>query len=591
MAEVWEGRDDVLSRPVAVKILYSHLTADPQIRERFRREAVMAARLVHPGIVSIFDAGVESPEELSAPAGADPRHQRARPDAAWPGPPSTAFIVMELVPGETLRDLIARCGPLPVPLAVDIAAQVADALAYAHARGLVHRDIKPANVLLGDDDGDEVRVKVADFGIAKATAYAADLTANGTVLGTPKYMSPEQVEGREPDARGDLYSLGVVLFEMLAGRPPFEGGGSDIVAALAHVQRPVPSLDQCRADLPEELSELVASLLVKNPDHRLSSATDLGVSLAAVQSRLEADGAGSVLLPPGGRSHHNRSTDTWGADGWSTDAGSEGTIAVEDARASTNLDLGPGDSARIEASASDGATLRSEGWRSEGGSGTSALTVGALSEASRGGGAHRRALAGPIGHRRRFRGPTLLVGLLVVAGCLATLALVRGPQPGAPSRNGPGPTSPAGIARGAVHSLRVLSVHEMAEGWNRPDDNLAELDNVIGSNPLAVWESAQYQGPDFGGSGGFGLVLQLGGEHVVHDLDVTSTMRGWSAEAFVSGTDAPTLAGWGDATSRASGIEGDHTFSLGGRTGSWVLFWIVSPGPSWQAVVGKVTVS
>ena len=162
---------------------------------------------------------------------------------------------MELVPGETLRDLIARAAPLSPRLATAIAAQVADALAYAHAQGLVHRDIKPANVLLRDEGSDVVRVKVADFGIAKAAATAGgDLTASGTVLGTPKYLSPEQVQGKEPDARADLYSLGVVLFEMLAGRPPFQES-TDMATALAQVQQPVPALDELVPGLPRQLTE------------------------------------------------------------------------------------------------------------------------------------------------------------------------------------------------------------------------------------------------------------------------------------------------------------------------------------------------
>ena len=228
MAEVWEGRDEVLSRPVAVKMLLAHLAADPHLRERFRREAVTAARLVHPGIVATFDAGVTPLGEAGAGTGSLlsggwSRDESESLELAWPAPTSTAFIVMELVPGETLRDLMARACPLPPDLAVALIAQVTDALAYAHAQGLVHRDIKPANVLLRDEGGGMVRVKVADFGIAKAAAAAGgDLTASGTVLGTPKYLAPEQVQGHEPDARADLYSLGVVLFEMLAGAPPFK---------------------------------------------------------------------------------------------------------------------------------------------------------------------------------------------------------------------------------------------------------------------------------------------------------------------------------------------------------------------------------
>ena len=171
MAEVWEGRDEVLGRAVAVKVLRSHLSGDATFIERFRREAVTAARLSTPGIVATYDTGLDA---------------------------GTAYIVMELVTGRTLRQLLDGAGPLDVGLATAIAAQIAGALAHAHHAGLVHRDVKPANVLVCDDEVSGVRVKVTDFGIAKARAgIGTDLTQTGTVLGTPKYLSPEQVQGRD----------------------------------------------------------------------------------------------------------------------------------------------------------------------------------------------------------------------------------------------------------------------------------------------------------------------------------------------------------------------------------------------------------
>ncbi|MGH8922322.1 MAG: protein kinase domain-containing protein, partial [Actinomycetes bacterium] len=219
MAEVWEGYDETLSRPVAVKVLKTHLAADDSFRERFRREAITAARLVHPNVVATFDTGLDA---------------------------GTAFIVMELVRGWTLRELLSERGPLPPALAVVITDQIADALGYAHRSGLIHRDVKPANVLLCDDDASMPRVKVADFGIAKATEQLdLDLTQTGMLIGTPKYLSPEQVDGREPDARADLYALGVVLFEMLAGRAPFTAQ-TDLAVALAHLQELPPLVGSLR---------------------------------------------------------------------------------------------------------------------------------------------------------------------------------------------------------------------------------------------------------------------------------------------------------------------------------------------------------
>ena len=190
MAEVWEAVDQVLDRPVAIKVLHPHLAGDQAFVERFRREAIAAARLTHPSIVAIYDTHSSEGEEA---------------------------IVMELVRGMSLREHLDDNGSLTAPEAVTIGVRVAEALATAHRAGLVHRDIKPANILLCEDE----RVMVADFGIAKLTD--ADHTTEGTVLGTAKYLAPEQVSGTTVDARTDLYSLGIVLYEMVCGRVPFSG--------------------------------------------------------------------------------------------------------------------------------------------------------------------------------------------------------------------------------------------------------------------------------------------------------------------------------------------------------------------------------
>ncbi|MDE3206893.1 MAG: serine/threonine protein kinase [Acidobacteriota bacterium] len=263
MAEVWEAHDEVLSRPVAVKILQSHLAADGVFLERFRREAVTAARLAHPGIVSTFDTGADA---------------------------GTAFIVMELVRGRNLRQWLDSFGRMEPWQAVAVGRQVADALSYAHQAGLVHRDIKPANILLVEDEWGGMRVKVTDFGIAKAGMEAgADLTRTGMVLGTPKYLSPEQIRGADPDARADLYSLGVVMYEMLVGSPPYVGE-TDMATALAHLGDKVPKPSASVRGIPSGLDRVVYDLLAKSPDRRVSSGMEL-------RRRLDALGP---LGPPGG---------------------------------------------------------------------------------------------------------------------------------------------------------------------------------------------------------------------------------------------------------------------------------------------------
>jgi serine/threonine-protein kinase len=249
MAEVWEGKDEILDRPVAIKVLHPRLAGDDEFQERFRLEAVAAARLAHPNIVGTFDTGIDD---------------------------GVAYIVMELVVGRTLRDVLGDEGPLPVAKAVAIAAAVADALDYAHRAGIVHRDVKPGNILVGQDG----RVKVADFGIAKA-ATDTDLTQPGALLGTAKYLAPEQVSGKPQDRRSDVYGLGVVLYEMLRGKPPFTGD-SDMAVAYQHAHADPPRLRQLRPDVSRRLESIVMKAMAKSPDQRFATAGDMRAALLSV---------------------------------------------------------------------------------------------------------------------------------------------------------------------------------------------------------------------------------------------------------------------------------------------------------------------
>jgi eukaryotic-like serine/threonine-protein kinase len=260
MAEVVEGFDRNLGRRVAVKFLKTDLP-DPRARERFEREARTAASFTHPNAVTVYDVGDDG----------------QRP-----------YIVMELVEGRTLADLLAEQGPLPPDEAARVTDEVLAALGAAHARGLVHRDVKPGNVLLTRDGS----VKLADFGIAKAASDAtAGLTATGQVMGTPKYLSPEQAAGLGATPRSDLYSTGVVLYEMLAGEPPFTGD-TPVVLALAHQQAPVPPLSDRRAGVPHALLATVDRALEKDPAARYPDATAMRTALGGASAG--APGAATV---------------------------------------------------------------------------------------------------------------------------------------------------------------------------------------------------------------------------------------------------------------------------------------------------------
>lgn len=262
MADVYAAIDRQLGRRVAIKLVRPHLVADGQSRQRLLREA-RAASFHHPNSVTVFDVG----EDQRQP-----------------------FIVMELVDGESLQDRLAREGRLPPAEAARIGAGVLAAVGAAHERGLVHRDIKPGNVLLPRRGG----VKLADFGIAKAIAETAgDLTTPGDVMGTPKYLAPEQVAGKPTEPASDLYSLGVVLYECLTGAPLFTGD-SPVAVAMAHQQRAVPPLRRAAPEVPAELARIVERALAKDPADRFADAASMRRALQAVADSGAIDAAGAT---------------------------------------------------------------------------------------------------------------------------------------------------------------------------------------------------------------------------------------------------------------------------------------------------------
>lgn len=256
MAEVLRARDGRLDREVAVKVLSAHRADDPTIRRYFRREARAAATLNHPNAVAVYDTGEHG---------------------------DVQYIVMELVDGPTLQEVIRDESPLPVGRALAVAIGVTEALAAAHAAGLVHRDIKPGNIMFADDG----EVKVADFGLARAVAAT---TRTAEVYGSAPYMSPEQARGQHVDARTDLYSLGCVLHEMLTGDPPFTGDTA-IQVVSQHLHAEPPSLAEARSDVPSGLDDVVRRALAKDPGHRFADAGSLADALRAVRDARPVDAA------------------------------------------------------------------------------------------------------------------------------------------------------------------------------------------------------------------------------------------------------------------------------------------------------------
>ncbi len=486
MAEVWEATDTVLDRAVAIKVLHPHLADDQAFVERFRREAIAAARLTHPSIVAIYDT--------------------------WSGDGEEA-IVMELVRGTSLRQHLDEHGRLPPGEAVAIGARVAEALATAHRAGLVHRDIKPANILLCEDE----RVMVADFGIAKLAD--ADHTAEGTVLGTAKYLAPEQVQGAPVDARTDLYALGIVLYEMVCGRVPFSGE-SDTATVLARLhQDPVPPR-RLDPEVPAALEGVILRALRREPADRPASAEDL-------RSELLASVRASTIHPPPPPAR---------------------TVAPVP-----------------DATAADGGTLAA---------GTAVATRPPAAPPPSTAPAPRPAAAGSP--PRNWTGRVLVIALVLVALALAGVLLgstigeqlFGADEPELPGA-GAGPGTDDGIA------IAAAGVFDPTPGDGEENDETVGL--VTDGEEGAAWSTEGYNTADLGGlKDGVGLVLTLDQVADLEELVVASTSSGWSAEVYVAEAPATDLAGWGEPVATGEDLADTVAFDLGGARGGAVLLWLTA---------------
>ncbi|GAC1323637.1 MAG: Stk1 family PASTA domain-containing Ser/Thr kinase [Thermoleophilaceae bacterium] len=266
MADVYRAEDSQLGRDVAIKMLHRRFARDLEFVERFRREASAAASLQHPNVVNVFDRGEHD---------------------------GTYYIAMENLRGRTLKQVIRDEAPLGQLRAIDLATQILQAAGFAHRRGVIHRDFKPHNVIVGPDD----RLKVTDFGIARAGA--SEMTETGSIMGTAQYLSPEQAQGQRVGAPSDLYSIGVIIFEMLTGRVPFDGD-SAVAIALKHISEQAPPLRSLRPDVHPVLEAVVARALAKAPEQRFRDAGEFLAALEAARAAIAAggNGQGTAMFAP-----------------------------------------------------------------------------------------------------------------------------------------------------------------------------------------------------------------------------------------------------------------------------------------------------
>ncbi|HEX9922449.1 MAG TPA: protein kinase, partial [Anaerolineae bacterium] len=265
MSAVYKAMDPNLQRTVAIKLIHAHLSSDPEFVRRFEQEAAAVAQLRHPNIIQVYDFNHDDDQY---------------------------YMVLEFVPGDTLRERLKTLSSaqqqLPLPEVIYIMATICDAVAYAHDRGMIHRDLKPPNVML-TPKGDPI---LMDFGVAKMLG-GTHHTATGAIIGTAKYMSPEQAKGERPDERSDIYALGVMLYKMVAGQAPFEADTS-VAVLMKHVNEPVPDIRQIQHDAPDQLVAIIGKALAKKPDDRYRSAATMGAALRSIN--LQSDEMGATML-------------------------------------------------------------------------------------------------------------------------------------------------------------------------------------------------------------------------------------------------------------------------------------------------------
>jgi serine/threonine protein kinase len=526
MAEVWEAHDDTLDRDVAVKILHTHLADDPEFVSRFKREALTVARLSHPNVVAVFDTGIE-------------RTTRGL---------TLAYLVMELIRGKSLRAM-TQAG-INAQQAVAFTIEAADGLEYAHRQGLVHRDIKPANLLVTP----EGRVKVVDFGIAKAVLdernHGEDLTQAGAILGTAKYLAPEQVEGDTVDARTDIYSLGVVLYEMACGQPPFQGG-NDLATALKHVREEPRRPRQLRAGISRTLEATILKAMARNPADRFLSAQEFATALRIVQREgvhAAADDAEPMVrrrledhTPAGGIGRGNPN----GQNGQSRQSGQP---AVDLTTVSRN-DRWKSDSSRERSDGNETVV------RTNSGNGNKSNATGTATSAK----------TKPAGAKTNRLGIKVAVGLLFGALLGASAGMVAANQKSS--------------SDGGLPIVQARSFDP--EGDRSEKESLAGF--AFDKRADTSWTTEGYRTRNMasrtGPKSGVGLYVQLKQSSTVSTLRINNDTPGWSGQIYVSSREGAEIGEWGTSLGTIANAQtGTFDLALTPREGFYVLLWITDLG-------------
>jgi serine/threonine-protein kinase len=516
MADVWRATDLQLGRLVAVKLLRASVVDDPIVTERFRREARALARLTHPNIVPVYDC-VEEDGQVA--------------------------LIMRLIEGKSLRELLDeandsdQAGMLSVHLTVHIGRAIAAALAKAHAENIVHRDIKPGNILIMAQG----EVLLTDFGIAKPLKSSkedgTDLTRVDIMMGTAKYLSPEQVQGRDLDGRADMYSLGLVLYECLAGHAPFKED-NDQATAVARLQRDPTPLNGIRSDVPSNVIAVINKMLRRKPEHRYDDCNEVAQALESAIKNVH-----DAMTP---------------VDGF-TPAMSAPTTARP--RPVLNDPLMPQKQPRTLSVVKD--------------DDTPPRVVVKKDVTPRG--APRAAAALPRTQQTSTKRNYIPIALLLVAALVMSVMLWRGLQNTKSSTNG----ATSVVDNVVVGPVSVVGIRSYDPNGDDGQENEAMIPNLTDNNPATSWTTVCYGNQYFGSKGGVGVIVQLSGIGI-GSLAATFGTAPWNADVFVSSsaTIPTTLDGWGVRVSNSSGTEpGAATFPVA-TPGRNVLLYMREAGRS-----------
>jgi len=558
---VWLATDTLLTRQVAVKVLKPALAADPVVAERFRREAVAVAQLNHPNIVAIYDTVDEGGRQA---------------------------VVMQFVPGRSLRQILDDESTLSPEMTIRIGASVGAALDAAHRAGLVHRDVKPGNIMVTP----EGRVLLTDFGIAKAASGGgdSDLTSDNVMMGTAKYLSPEQVRGRRLDGRADLYSLGLVLYECLCGRVPFLGE-NDAATALARLQRDPTPIYRLRPTLPSGLPELIHRLLARNPDERPASGAVVQSQLERIRTQVDEDLTSPTPVPGALAPNGARARMITPPRGTPVVPGQprSGGTSRPPASGASSRPAASGSSGRPVAGpngpGSSGPTPRPGGTRPN--QNTPSRSTRPPERRDPTPAAGLRVTGRPARQFQQRWAPSLVVvGGLVAAAVVLVVVLVGaiggdGGSTGASATTAAG-TGTAGAATTAVATgpATIVAVHSYdPNGTDGGVENEEEVPNLVDGSESTSWQTVCYSNRYMGGKGGVGVVMQLS-KASRGTLDVALSSIPWAASVYAADAIPTTLAEWGGAVDQSYSTEKPSvSFDLGPRAHQYVLVLLTELGP------------